>query len=90
VLAEIAAVGRILGVTGVVEFPRLENPDGEGKLRRDGERLLKFAARQARRIGNGRQGAVAEHLMRDKREKHRVHAAGIRHQARAVAFQQGP
>ena len=80
-LAEITAVGRIRGVIFVGKFLRLDDADGKWKLRRDVQRLLQFAARQARRIGDDRQRAVAQHLMRDARQKHRVHAAGIRHEA---------
>ena len=61
---------------------------GKENFRAMSSASCQFAARQARRIGDHRQRAVAKNLVRHAREKHRVHAAGIGHETGAVAFQQ--
>ena len=84
VLAEITAIVRIGEVGRIVKFLRAHDAQRNGKLAGDGHRLLQFAPRQARRIGQDRQGFVAKDLMRHECQKNRIHPAGIRHQARTV------
>ena len=52
--------------------------------------LLKFAPGQAGGIGDHRQGARAEHLVRHPRQKHGIHPARVSHQAGAVVLKRAP
>src|SRR5688572_25276595 len=75
VFAEIAAVGGVREIGGVIELVRLNDADGEVELLRNFEGIGEFAAREAGRIGDGGEGARAERLMRDVGEENGIDAA---------------
>ena len=88
VLAEVTAVCRVRGVIRIGEFPRLDDAHGKVKLPRDGQRFLQLAPRQTRGVGNHRQRSAAQDLLRQARQKNRIHPARVSDEAGTVRAQQ--
>ena len=86
--AEIAAVIRIGQVRNILEFGGSDHTQWKLKLLGDGDRFVELTPGQARRIGDHGEGFFAQHVMRDARQKHRIHPARIRHQTGAVRAEQ--
>ena len=75
VLAEVAAVGRVLRVAGDGELVRVDQEMRHAEPRRQLLRRREVLRRHGRRDGGERQAALAEHVVGDAQEEARVDAA---------------
>ena len=87
VFAEIAAVGRVGEIVGVIEFGGANDAQRDGELGGNGHGLLQLAPREAGGIRDNGQGFIAQDLAGDKGQENGINAAGIGHQARAIGAQ---
>ena len=87
---EVTAVDRIVVVVGILKFSRAHDLQRKTQTPRPALWLRSIPPRQARRICNHRQHAVAQFLVRHVREQHRIHPTRIRDEARFVLAQHGP
>ena len=76
-LAKIAAVRRVRGIVGVVEFKRLYNLDDGPHRTGDSQRFIQRSAGQTGTIGNHTKHAVTENPVSLCEEKRAVHAAAV-------------
>ena len=86
-LAEIATVLGISDILRILKFPGMDDPDGKLELPRQSEAFLQLAARQARRIGNRREGFFAEDLVGHIGEENRIPTARVGDKAGTVGAQ---
>ena len=88
--AEVAAVGGIGEIGGVIELVCMNDADGQIEVLRDLQSFLEFTAGQAGRISNSGERTRAKLLVRNEREKNRIDATGVGDYARTIRAKQCP